>query len=99
MPKCPYCDKELKYKRTLDRHVKQFHADQATAPAEPETPLETPHSEPETTEAPSAESLSIVKPPAEQSFYCVDCGAEGIKKGQASCPKCGGAFDWSKINA
>lgn len=99
MPKCPYCSKELKHKRSLDRHVNQFHTDQATAPADAETATDLAHSESETPDTPAAERLSIVKPPAEQPFYCVDCGADGIKKGQAACPKCGGTFNWRNINA
>ncbi|CAI82868.1 hypothetical protein [Dehalococcoides mccartyi] len=87
---CSVCGKTLKLKRSLDRHMTQFHS--LAAPATDPNPE--PEAIPEA--IPEAAELKIQAPP-KRDYYCIDCGYSPIRKGTTACPKCGGAFDWGAI--
>ena len=105
MYNCPYCNKSLKHKRSLDRHVEQFHqaADIEATPPEPEngrpivppapiTPPELAHSAPV-----KPEPLEIKAPEPKDEYYCVDCGHKGLQHGMPACPGCGAGLVWEGI--
>lgn len=101
MYNCPYCQKTLKYKRSLDRHIEQFHVggqaakakdEDTNPPATPETPPELAHSAPVV-----PETINFKAPEAETEYYCVDCGHKGLKHGMPACPGCGNTLSWDGI--
>lgn len=102
---CPNCQKVLKHKRSLDRHVAQYHADAPEAPEAvkantggtmtpdaPETPPELAYSAP----AP-VDELRIKAPELPTEYYCIDCGHKGLTNGQPNCPGCGSGLAWAEV--
>ncbi len=88
---CPKCQKAIKTKKSLARHMAKQH---------PENPGDSP---PETINL-KAEVLEIKAPKIKKEtifeglrgYHCIDCG-KAINKGIESCPHCGTKLDWSKV--
>ena len=94
---CPTCQKVLKTKKSLNRHIKTQHPEQ-------------PGPGSETKEKPAVKALEVLaikkppehkektetKEPETSGYHCVGCGGQ-LSKGQNPCPTCGAELDWSQV--